>query len=91
MSFVTLRTPDVSKLATETEVRVENVVVGLVEKSHIPPEMKSEIETIVKDVVKAAIHELLIEFKKTPLGSLDANGDGVISVTEAQKMCCVLF
>ena len=95
---MTLRTPDVLKIVDATEVKVENAIVDIVQKSTLSsmpttlsPEIKAEIEKFVKDIVKNAIQELLVELKKTPLASLDANADGVISVTEAkeaaQKMC----
>ena len=98
---MTLRTPDVLKLVDATEVKVENAIVDIVQKSTLSsmpttlsPEIKAEIEKFVKDIVKNAIQELLVELKKTPLASLDANADGVISVTEAkeaaQKMCCAI-
>lgn len=98
---MTLRTPDVLKIVDATEVKVENAIVDIVQKSTLSsmpttlsPEIKAEIEKFVKDIVKNAIQELLVELKKTPLASLDANADGVISVTEAkeaaQKMCCAI-
>ena len=101
MASMTLRTPDVLKIVDATEVKVENAIVDIVQKSTLSsmmptlsPEIKAEIEKFVKDIVKNAIQELLVELKKTPLASLDANADGVISVTEAkeaaQKMCCAI-
>ena len=94
---MTLRTPDVLKIVDATEVKVENAIVDIVQKSTLssmPTTLKAEIEKFVKDIVKNAIQELLVELKKTPLASLDANADGVISVTEAkeaaQKMCCAI-
>jgi hypothetical protein len=67
-----------------------------VETKVIPEAMKTEVEKIVKDVLKAAIKELLDELKKSPLGKLDKDGDGVISTAEvkeavteqAQKLGC---
>jgi hypothetical protein len=67
-----------------------------VETKVIPEAMKTEVEKIVKDVLKAAIKELLDELKKSPLGKLDKDGDGVISAAEvkeavteqAQKLGC---
>ena len=67
-----------------------------VETKVIPEAMKTEVEKIVKDVLKAAIKELLDELKKSPLSKLDKDGDGVISAAEvkeavteqAQKLGC---
>jgi hypothetical protein len=95
MASMTLRTPDVPKIVdATTEVIVENAIVSIMSQASMPtlsPEMKAEIEKLLKDIVKNAFQELLVELKKTPLASLDANADGVISVTEAkdaaQKMC----
>jgi hypothetical protein len=61
-----------------------------------PEDLKALIEKTVKDVVKAAVKELLDDLKKTPLSSLDKDGDGVISAAEvkeavkehAQKLGC---
>jgi hypothetical protein len=68
---------------TETIVETINTVVP------VPDAMKSEIEKIVKDVVKAAVKELLDELKKSPLGTVDKDGDGVISVTEVKEAVAV--
>jgi Ca2+-binding EF-hand superfamily protein len=68
---------------TETIIESVNNVIP------VPDAMKSEIEKIVKDVVKAAVKELLEELKKSPLGSLDKDGDGVISVTEVKEVVAV--
>jgi hypothetical protein len=100
---MTLRTPDVPKIVdATTEVIVENAIVSIMSQDAIKssimpslsPEMKAEIEKLLKDIVKNAFQEVLNELKKTPLASLDANADGVISVTEAkdaaQKMCCAI-
>ena len=101
ISSVTLRTPDVKSIVKTfdhaADVQIQNVVVDAIEKSnYIPPDMKCEIEKIAKevakDIVKLAIDELVVQLKKSPLASVDANGDGVISVSEAkqaaQKVCC---
>jgi Ca2+-binding EF-hand superfamily protein len=68
---------------TETIIETVNNVVP------IPDAMKTEVEKIVKDVVKAAIKELLDELKKSPLGTLDKDGDGVISVNEVKEVAMV--
>ena len=68
---------------TETIIESVNTIVP------VPDAMKSEIEKIVKDVVKAAVKELLEELKKSPLGSIDKDGDGVISVTEVKEAVAV--
>jgi hypothetical protein len=68
---------------TETIIETVNTVVP------VPDAMKSEIEKIVNDVVKAAVKELLEELKKSPLGSLDKDGDGVISVSEVKEVVAV--
>ena len=62
----------------------------------VPDAIKADVEKIVKDVLKLAIKELLDDLKKSPLGKLDKDGDGVISATEvkeavkeqAQKLGC---
>ena len=74
-----------------TEVKVETKVAA-----GVPEAMKADVEKIVKDVLKAAIKELLDELKKSPLSKLDKDGDGVISAAEvkeavteqAQKLGC---
>jgi hypothetical protein len=82
------------------EVKVEEVVPEApkveVPALPVPEDLKALIEKTVKDVVKAAVKELLDELKKTPLSSLDKDGDGVISAAEvkeavtaqAQKLGC---
>jgi hypothetical protein len=96
-----------SDTATIPEVKTEEVKVEAVEtkvaevvsaavSAGVPEAMKADVEKIVKDVLKAAIKELLDELKKSPLGKLDKDGDGVISVSEvkeavteqAQKLGC---
>jgi len=67
----------------------ETIIETVVHAVPIPDEMKTEVEKIVKDVVKAAIKELLDELKKSPLGSLDKDGDGVISVSEVKEVVAV--
>ena len=90
---------------SETEPKPETVLepvavkVGVVETkvaAGVPEAMKADVEKIVKDVLKAAIKELLDELKKSPLSKLDKDGDGVISAAEvkeavteqAQKLGC---
>jgi hypothetical protein len=76
-------------VAVKVEV-VETAATG------VPEAMKADVEKIVKDVLKAAIKELLDELKKSPLSKLDKDGDGVISAAEvkeavteqAQKLGC---
>jgi hypothetical protein len=87
-------TATVPEVKTE-EVKIEAKVAEVV-ASAVPDSMKADVEKIVKDVLKAAIKELLDELKKSPLGKLDKDGDGVISVAEvkeavtdqAQKLGC---
>jgi hypothetical protein len=73
------------------EVKVEETVVDTITKViEIPEGMKGEVEKIVKDVVKSAIKELLEELKKSPLmGTLDKDGDGIISVNEVKEVAIV--
>jgi len=72
------------------EVKIEETIVSTISNAvPIPDAMKTEVEKIVKDVVKAAIKELLDELKKSPLGSLDKDGDGVISVNEVKEVVAV--
>jgi hypothetical protein len=52
----------------------------------VPDAMKADVEKIVKDVLKAAIKELLDELKKSPLAKLDKDGDGVISAAEVKEV-----
>jgi hypothetical protein len=90
-------TATVPEVKTE-EVKVEEVkaVETKVAEIVVPEAMKADVEKIVKDVLKAAIKELLDELKKSPLGKLDKDGDGVISAAEvkeavteqAQKLGC---
>jgi hypothetical protein len=79
------------------EIKVEEVKVETtVTVPPVPEDLKALIEKTVKDVIKAAVKELLDELKKSPLSSLDKEGDGVISATEvkeavtaqAQKLGC---
>ena len=63
----------------EVVVKVEEAVVSVV-----PEAFKSDIEKIVKDVLKLAIKEFLEEMKKSPLSALDKDGDGKISVEEVK-------
>jgi hypothetical protein len=67
------------------EVKIETKVAEVV-ASVVPDAMKADVEKIVKDVLKAAIKELLDELKKSPLGKLDKDGDGVISVSEVKEV-----
>ena len=72
------------------EVKIEETIVSTISNAApIPDAMKTEVEKIVKDVVKAAIKELLDELKKSPLGSFDKDGDGVISVNEVKEVVAV--
>jgi len=82
-----------------SEVKVEEVVEAkeVVAVPAVPSEdLKALIEKTVKDVVKAAVKELLDDLKKTPISSIDKDGDGVISAAEvkeavkehAQKLGC---
>ena len=72
------------------QVKIEETIVNTITNAvPIPDAMKTEVEKIVKDVVKAAIKELLDELKKSPLGSLDKDGDGVISVNEVKEVVAV--
>jgi len=93
--------------STVPEVKVEEVKTinpDVVIEDRVPPEVqkvvettKEDIEKIVKDVLKAAIKELLEELKKPAiLSTIDKDGDGVIYATEvkeavkehAQKLGC---
>lgn len=72
------------------QVKIEETIVDTINNAvPIPDAMKGEVEKIVKDVVKAAIKELLDELKKSPLASLDKDGDGVISVSEVKEVVAV--
>jgi Ca2+-binding EF-hand superfamily protein len=72
------------------QVKIENTIVETINNVvPIPDAMKTEVEKIVKDVVKAAVKELLEELKKSPLGTLDKDGDGVISVAEVKEVVAV--
>jgi len=72
--------------------KVGDTVTGAVATLPVPEDLKVLIEKTVKDAVK----ELINELKKTPLSSLDKDGDGVISAAEvkeavteqAQKLGC---
>jgi len=92
-----------SDTTTVPEVKTEEVKVEAVETkvtevvaTVVPEAMKADVEKIVKDVLKATIKELLDELKKSPLGKVDKDGDGVISAAEvkeavteqAQKLGC---
>jgi hypothetical protein len=67
------------------EVKVETKIAELV-ASAVPDALKSDVEKIVKDVLKSTIKELLDELKKSPLGKLDKDGDGVISAAEVKEV-----
>ena len=85
-------TPEVkTEEVSPEQVKIEETVVDTISKVvEIPDAMKTEVEKIVKDVVKAAIKELLDELKKSPLmGTLDKDGDGVISVSEVKEVVAV--
>lgn len=79
----------------EVVAKVEAAAATVV-ASAVPDALKADVEKIVKDVLKLAIKELLDDLKKSPLGKLDKDGDGVISATEvkeavkeqAQKLGC---
>lgn len=72
------------------QVKIENTIVETINNVvPIPDAMNAEVEKIVKDVVKAAVKELLEELKKSPLGTLDKDGDGVISVAEVKEVVAV--
>ena len=83
---------------TVPEVKPEEVKVAeVVSVPALTPAPPADIEKIVKDVLKAAIKELLEELKKPAvLSKLDKDGDGVISAAEvkeavteqAQKLGC---
>ena len=84
-------TPEVkTEEVSPEQVKIEETIVDTVVNAvPIPDAMKTEVEKIVKDVVKAAIKELLDELKKSPLGTLDKDGDGVISVSEVKEVVAV--
>jgi hypothetical protein len=85
-------TPEVkTEEVSPEQVKIEETVVDTINNAvPIPDAMKTEVEKIVKDVVKAAIKELLDELKKSPLmGTLDKDGDGVISVSEVKEVVAV--
>ena len=101
--FLSIQQTAMSDTATVPEVKTEEVKVAEVKAVEtkvaevvVPEAMKADVEKIVKDVLKAAIKELLDELKKSPLGKLDKDGDGVISAAEvkeavteqAQKLGC---
>lgn len=101
--FLSIQQTAMSDTATVPEVKTEEVKVEEVKAVEtkvaeivVPEAMKADVEKIVKDVLKAAIKELLDELKKSPLGKLDKDGDGVISAAEvkeavteqAQKLGC---
>ena len=85
-STTEVKTEEVSPEQVKIEETIVDTVVNAVP---IPDAMKTEVEKIVKDVVKAAIKELLDELKKSPLGTLDKDGDGVISVSEVKEVVAV--
>ena len=82
-------------MVPEVVASVETATAAVV-ASAVPDALKADVEKIVKDVLKLAIKELLDDLKKSPLGKLDKDGDGVISATEvkeavkeqAQKLGC---
>jgi hypothetical protein len=85
-------TPEVKiEEVSPEQVKIEETVVDTISKVvEIPDAMKGEVEKIVKDVVKSAIKELLEELKKSPLmGTLDKDGDGIISVNEVKEVAMV--
>ena len=95
--FLSIQQTAMSDTATVPEVKTEEVKVEAVEtkvaevvsaavSAGVPEAMKADVEKIVKDVLKAAIKELLDELKKSPLGKLDKDGDGVISVSEVKEV-----
>lgn len=79
-----------------SEIKIEEVVpeAPKVEVPALP--VPEDIKAIIEKTIKAAVKELIDELKKTPLSSLDKDGDGVISATEvkeavtaqAQKLGC---
>jgi Ca2+-binding EF-hand superfamily protein len=85
-------TPEVkTEEVSPEQVKITETIVETINNAvPIPDAMKTEVEKIVKDVVKAAIKELLDELKKSPLmGTLDKDGDGVISVSEVKEVVAV--
>lgn len=88
---------DTTQTTTVDEVKPE-VVVATETVAPVPAVTQvQDVEKIVKDVLKAAIKELLEELKKPAvLSKLDKDGDGVISAAEvkeavteqAQKLGC---
>jgi hypothetical protein len=76
------------------EVKVEEVVPEA--KEVAPTQAPEDLKALIEKTVKDAVKELINELKKTPLSSLDKDGDGVISATEvkeavteqAQKLGC---
>jgi predicted dinucleotide-utilizing enzyme len=86
---------EVKPVVPEVAASVETATAAAV-SSVVPDALKADVEKIVKDVLKLAIKELLDDLKKSPLGKLDKDGDGVISATEvkeavkeqAQKLGC---
>ena len=81
-------TPEVKiEEVSPEQVKIEETIVDTVVNAvPIPDAMKAEVEKIVKDVVKAAVKELLEELRKSPLGKIDKDGDGVISVNEVKEV-----
>jgi len=94
MSETVIKIEDV-KVDAPTETIIETVSETIVDKvvepvvNVISEEMKNEIERMIKDVMKMAIQELLSELRKSPLSSIDKDGDGVISVTEVKEAVAV--
>jgi Ca2+-binding EF-hand superfamily protein len=85
-------TPEVkTEEVSPEQVKITETIVETINNAvPIPDAMKTEVEKIVKDVVKSAIKELLDELKKSPLmGTLDKDGDGVISVSEVKEVVAV--
>jgi len=76
------------KPVPEVVVKAEETVVSAVAAAipaAVPAVLKEDIEKMIKDVLKVAIKELLDELKKSPLGALDKDGDGVISAAEVKE------
>lgn len=94
MSETVIKIEDV-KVDSSVENVIETVSEKLVDTAVQPvaalvsEEMKNEIERMIKDVMKMAIQELLAELRKSPLSSIDKDGDGVISVSEVKEVVAV--
>jgi methyltransferase-like protein len=85
MSTVCLRNPE-ENLQNVIVDKLNDTIIDTLKCSSIPDTMKSEIEKIVKEIVTKTCNELLEKVKKMlPIGSIDADGDGVITITEVKK------